>query len=65
MLGASLTWVIVWYISNTAFFILSIKSNKPKEIYDIAAVIAKNLGWKTEKLYGDEGSSYYNNDNNI
>ena len=44
---------------------VSIKSNKPKEIYDIAAVIAKNLGWKTEKLYGDEGSSYYNNDNNI
>ena len=40
---------------------VSIKSNKPKEIYDIAAVIAKNLGWKTEKLYGDEGSSYYNN----
>ena len=36
---------------------VSIKSNKPKEIYDIAAVIAKNLGWKTEKLYGDEGSS--------
>ena len=29
---------------------VSIKSNKPKEIYDIAAVIAKNLGWKTEKL---------------
>ncbi len=44
---------------------VSIKSNKPKEIYDISAVIAKNLGWKTEKLYGDEGSSYYNNDNNI
>ena len=44
---------------------VSIKANKPKEIYDIAAVIAKNLGWKTEKLYVDEGSSYYNNDNNI
>ena len=29
---------------------VSIKSNKPKEIYDIAAVIAKNLGLKTEKL---------------
>ncbi len=25
---------------------VSIKSNKPKEIYDIAAVIAKNLGWE-------------------
>lgn len=33
---------------------VSIKANKPKEIYDIAAVIAKNLGVKTENLQFNE-----------
>ena len=44
---------------------VSISANKPKEIYSIAAVICENLGLKTEKLYGEEDSYYYNNDNNI
>ena len=64
-LGKQVTTAITYLDINTMkdkdSINVSIKSNKPKEIYDIAAVIAKNLGWKTEKLYGDEGSSYYNN----
>ena len=64
-LGSQVTTAITYLDINTMkdkdSINVSIKSNKPKEIYDIAAVIAKNLGWKTEKLYGDEGSSYYNN----
>ena len=64
-LGSQVTTAITYLEINTMkdkdSINVSIKSNKPKEIYDIAAVIAKNLGWKTEKLYGDEGSSYYNN----
>ena len=43
---------------------VSIKSNKPKEIYDIAAVIAKNLGLKVEGSV-DEGDNYYNNENKV
>ena len=43
---------------------VSIKSNKPKEIYDIAAVIAKNLDLKVEGSV-DEGDDYYNNENKV
>lgn len=43
---------------------VSIKANKPKEIYDISAVIAKNLGLKVEGS-GDEGDDYYNNENKV
>ena len=43
---------------------VSIKANKPKEIYDIAAVIAKNLGLKVEGSV-DEGDDYYNNENKV
>ncbi len=43
---------------------VSIKANKPKEIYDIAAVIAKNLDLKVEGSV-DEGDDYYNNENKV
>lgn len=44
---------------------VSITANNPKEIYDIAPVIAKNLGLKVKNVDGEEDSSYYNNDNGV
>ena len=43
---------------------VSITANNPKEIYNIAGVIAKNLGLKVEGIEnGESDSSYYNNEN--
>lgn len=42
-----------------------ITANNPKEIYDIATVIAKNLGLKVKNVDVEEDSSYYNNDNGV
>ena len=44
---------------------VSISANKPKEIYSIAALIAKNLGLKVEDTIDEDIDSYYNNENNI
>ena len=44
---------------------VSISANKPKEIYSIAALIAKNLGLKVEDTIDEDIHSYYNNENNI
>lgn len=44
---------------------VSISANKPKEIYSIAELIAKNLGLKVEGTIDEDIDSYYNNENNI
>jgi len=44
---------------------VSISANNPKEIYDIASVIAKNLGLKVKNVDGEESSSYYNNESGV
>lgn len=44
---------------------VSISANKPKEIYSIAELIAKNLGLKVEDTIDEDIDSYYNNENNI
>lgn len=43
---------------------VSISANNPKEIYDIASIIAKNLNLKVKNVDGEEGSSY-NNENGV
>lgn len=44
---------------------VSISANKPKEIYSIAELIAKNLGLKVEGTIDEDIDSYYNNENNV
>lgn len=44
---------------------VSISANKPKEIYSIAAVIAKNLNLKVEGTIDEDIDDYYNNENSI
>ena len=44
---------------------VSISANKPKEIYNIASVISKNLGLKVEGIVDEDTDSYYNNETGV
>lgn len=61
----AITYLDINNIGSKEGINVSITANNPKEIYDIAPVIAKNLGLKVKNADGEEDSSYYNNDNGV
>ena len=61
----AITYLDINSINNNQDVNVAISANNPKEIYDIAGVIANNLGLKVKNVDGEEESSYYNNDNGV
>ena len=62
----AITYLDINTMENNQKINVSISANKPKEIYDITSVIAKNLGLKVEGTVDVETDSYYyNNENSV
>lgn len=61
----AITYLDINSINNNQDVNVAISANNPKEVYDIAGVIANNLGLKVKNVDGEEESSYYNNDNGV
>ncbi|MCC3867200.1 ABC transporter permease [Terrisporobacter mayombei] len=61
----AITYLDINSINNNQDVNVAISANNPKEVYDIAGVIANNLGLKAKNVDGEEESSYYNNDNGV